>query len=190
MQLDKIVNFHKTVGDKTRIRIISLLRSGPLHGQAIAGKLGLKAPTISHHLKKLKDIDVVYQRRDKNTIYYYLNESKLKRLAHAIIVVGGNAMDEQYAASEEEKTKIIQNFTDQTGRLERLPAQRKKKLILLEHMLRGLEHGKSYDEKEINDYIQTYYDDYATVRREFVMAHFMYRDKGIYELNPVEMWPV
>ncbi|GAK09446.1 LOW QUALITY PROTEIN: transcriptional regulator [Geomicrobium sp. JCM 19038] len=189
MQLDKIVNFHKTVGDKTRIRIISLLRSGPLHGQAIAGKLGLKAPTISHHLKKLKDIDVVYQRRDKNTIYYYLNESKLKRLAHAIIVVGGNAMDEQYAASEEEKTKIIQNFTDQTGRLERLPAQRKKAYSFRAYV-RGLEHGKSYDEKEINDYIQTYYDDYATVRREFVMAHFMYRDKGIYELNPVEMWPV
>ena len=41
MQLNELVNFHKTIGDKTRIRIISLLKEGPLHGQAIAGKLGL-----------------------------------------------------------------------------------------------------------------------------------------------------
>lgn len=28
MQLDRIVNFHKTIGDKTRIRIICLLKEG------------------------------------------------------------------------------------------------------------------------------------------------------------------
>lgn len=36
MQLDRIVNFHKTIGDKTRIRIICLLKEEHLHGQAIA----------------------------------------------------------------------------------------------------------------------------------------------------------
>lgn len=51
MQLDRLVNFHKTVGDKTRLRIIGLLKEGPLHGQAIAGKLGLTPPTISHHIQ-------------------------------------------------------------------------------------------------------------------------------------------
>lgn len=65
MQLNRLVNFHKTMGDKTRIRIISLLKNGPLHGQAIAGKLGLTAPTISHHIAKLREIDLVYQRREK-----------------------------------------------------------------------------------------------------------------------------
>ncbi len=85
MQLNRIVNFHKTLGDTTRIRIISLLKSGPHHGQAIAEKLGLKPPTISHHITKLKEIDIVYQRRDKNTIYFYLDERKLERMAAALI---------------------------------------------------------------------------------------------------------
>ncbi|MET3683984.1 DNA-binding transcriptional ArsR family regulator [Alkalibacillus flavidus] len=55
MRLDKLVHFHKTVGDQTRLRIIGLLKEGgALHGQAIAGKLGLTPPTISHHIAKLK----------------------------------------------------------------------------------------------------------------------------------------
>ncbi|WP_163581541.1 metalloregulator ArsR/SmtB family transcription factor [Gracilibacillus saliphilus] len=190
MQLSKIVHFHKTIGDKTRIRIIYLLKSGPLHGQAIAGKLGLKPPTISHHLSKLKEIDVVYQRRDKNTIYFYLNERKLKRMAQAITRVGGEDMGESVEISEEEKAKVVRNFTDTNGRLKNLPAQRKKKVILLEYMVRGLEQGTVYTEKEVNEHIQQYHDDFATIRREFVMAQFMYRQDGSYELNPKEMWPV
>ena len=106
MQLDRIVHFHKTIGDKTRIRIISLLKSGPLHGQAIAGKLGLKPPTISHHLTKLKEIDVVYQRRDKNTIYFYLNKDKLERMAQEIIRIGSDEMFGKFDITKEEKAAI------------------------------------------------------------------------------------
>ncbi|MGN8646199.1 metalloregulator ArsR/SmtB family transcription factor [Gracilibacillus sp. HCP3S3_G5_1] len=189
MQLGRIVHFHKTIGDKTRIRIIYLLKSGPLHGQAIAGKLGLKPPTISHHLAKLKEIDVVYQRRDKNTIYFYLNEQKLTRMAEAITRIGEDP-NESLQVSEEEKTKVIRNFIDNTGRLKTIPAQRKKKNILLEYMVRGLKHGTLYSEKDINEHIQQFHDDFATIRREFVMTQFMYRQDGVYELNPKEMWPV
>lgn len=65
MQLNRLVAFHKTMGDPTRIRIVYLLSKGPLHGQAIAGKLGLTPPTITHHLHKLRDINLVYTRREK-----------------------------------------------------------------------------------------------------------------------------
>ncbi|MFS0752530.1 metalloregulator ArsR/SmtB family transcription factor [Oceanobacillus sp. 1P07AA] len=190
MQLNRIVNFHKTMGDKTRIRIITLLKQGPLHGQAIAGKLGLKPPTISHHLTKLKEIDVVYQRRDKNTIYFYLNDDKLERMALAITRIGGDDMFGNFDVTDQEKANVIKNFVDSKGRIEALPAQRKKKLIILEYIIRGLKHGVTYKEIEINEYIMQYHEDYATVRRELVMTHFMFRQNGIYELNPVEMWPV
>lgn len=190
MQLERIVNFHKVMGDKTRIRIISLLKTGPLHGQAIAGKLGLRPPTISHHLAKLKEIDIVYQRRDKNTIYFYLNKDKLRKMALEIIRIGDEGMVENFDITDKEKSNIIRNFIDDTGKLTALPAQRKKKLVLLEYMLRGLEHGKLYKEIEINEHIKQYYQDFATIRREFVMGHFMYRQNNMYELNPIDMWPV
>ncbi|RPF53393.1 metalloregulator ArsR/SmtB family transcription factor [Aquisalibacillus elongatus] len=188
MQLDRLVNFHKTVGDKTRLRIIGLLKEGPLHGQAIAGKLGLTPPTISHHITKLKEIDVIVQRRDKNTIYYHLNERKLSLLASAITKLGDEEMNTEFQVSDEEKLKVLSNFFDDNGQLKSIPAQLKKRLIVLEHIIKGLEPGKSYPEPKINEHIKKYHEDFATIRREFIMHHFMTRDKGYYELNPRELW--
>jgi hypothetical protein len=88
----------------------------------------------------------------------------------------------------EERQKIIANFFTREGKLKNIPAQRKKKLIIFEHILKGIEKGKKYQEKEINDYILKFHEDFATIRREFIINHYMYRENGIYELNPVEMW--
>lgn len=185
MQLDRLVLFHKALGDVTRIRILTLLKNGPLHGQALAGKLGVKPPTITHHMAKLREAGLVYERRDKNTIYFYLNEKNLIASAQAILKIG--EMPEQSLA-DKEKQAVIMNFFTPEGRLKQIPAQRKKKLIVLEQLVKGLKSGQKYTEKEINEYIKQYHEDFATIRREFVMCHFMFRENGIYELNPQEMW--
>lgn len=60
--------------------------------------------------------------------------------------------------------------------------------MVFEHLIKGLKMGKKYEEKELNEYIKQYHEDYATIRREFIINHYMYRENGIYELNPPEMW--
>lgn len=187
MQLERIVHFHKTVGDKTRIKIISMLKHGPLHGQALAAKLGLTPPTISYHMTKLKEIDVIYQRRDKNTIYFHLNEKKLKLMAGAILYIGDKPTDTA-VISKEEKHQVISHFFNDEGKLNNIPVKQKKKVIILEHLIQGLQVDQTYEEKELNEYIKQFYDDYATIRRELIMCHFMNRDHGKYELNPKEIW--
>ena len=187
MQLNRLVNFHKTLGDPTRIRILSLLTTGPLHGQAIAGKLGLKAPTITHHMTKLRDTGIIYQRRDKNTIYYYIDEKKLRSYSEAL----PNMLYHPNNDKEDDSMKrhaVVNNFIAADGTLKHLPSQRKKKIIILKHLINGLERGKKYPESEINEYIKKFHPDFATIRREFIINHFMYRENNIYELNPEEMW--
>lgn len=202
MQLDRLVAFHKALADPTRIRILAILANGPLHGQALAGKMGVTPPTITHHMAKLREAGAVYERRDKNTIYFYLHEANMKRKSQAILDVLEKArsarpedvLDEASEADRgrsnmaAEQLQVIRNFITADGKLKQIPAQRKKKLIVLEHMVRGLERGRKYQEKEINEYIKTFHEDFATIRREFVMNHFMYREDGIYELNPEAMW--
>ncbi|MBY0052846.1 metalloregulator ArsR/SmtB family transcription factor [Brevibacillus agri] len=203
MQLDKLVTFYKALGDPTRVRILAILANGPLHGQALAGKLGVTPPTITHHMAKLREAGIVYERRDKNTIYFYLHEANMKRQTQAILNVLERAKDFSeeglFAQAEEnhdqrraqmaaEHMHVIKSFLTPDGKLKQIPSQRKKKLIVFEHMVRGLEHGRKYKEQEINDYIRQFHQDYATIRREFVMNHYMYREDGIYELNPEEMW--
>lgn len=203
MQLDQLVTFYKAMGDTTRIRILAILANGPLHGQALAGKLGVTPPTITHHMAKLREAALVYERRDKNTIYFYLHEANVKRLSQAIVDVLEHAKkgteeslwEEEGKEAKEgggkpvvESLQVLRTFYTADGRLKQIPAQRKKKLIVFEHMVRGLEKGRKYTEAQINEYIRQFHEDYATIRREFVMNHYMYREDGIYELNPEELW--
>lgn len=190
MQLDKQVSFYKTMGDPTRLKIIMLLKEGPLHGLAIAGKLGLTAPTISHHLTKLREINLVYSLRDKNSLYYHLNKKVIKHHGNVLMNMAkeNKGDEEEMEKRQKEKQKVLNNFFTNDGTLKGIPAQRKKKLIVFEHLMEGLKPGVNYEEKEINEYIKKFHEDYATIRREFIINHYMYRENGIYEVNPKEMW--
>jgi hypothetical protein len=189
MQLSKIVDFHKALGDLTRVRIVALLQQGNLSGQEIAGKLGLKPPTITHHIAKLREVGLIKERRDKNTIYFSINTKILEMNAKAILSVGtGGNSNMEMSVTEEERNAILTNFFTKDGKLKVYPAQRKKKLVVLSHITKGLEFGKVYQEKEINEYLKQFHEDYATLRRELIMCQYMYRENNLYELNPVELW--
>jgi DNA-binding MarR family transcriptional regulator len=189
MQLNRLFEFHKALADLTRIRILATLASGPLHGQALAGKLGVTPPTITHHMAKLREAGLVKEKRDKNTIYFTLNKEALEQSALAILdlVRQPETLTEE-GEDERQLGLVLKSFFDEAGRLKTIPAQRKKRLVVFEHMLRGLTAGRTYTEAEINDYIKKYHEDYATIRREFIANHYMYREQGLYELNPPEMW--
>lgn len=201
LQLNTIVAYHKALADPTRIRILILLADGPMHGQALAEKLAVTPPTISHHIAKLREAALIHETRDKNTIYLSLNEYFLRENANALnrIILKDNRKQEEETmqtpealklAEKNEKLKksVLSNFFSEDGRLKLIPAQHKKKLIVMERLLEGLEQGKVYQEKEINEHIRRFHEDFATIRREFIINQYMYREKEQYELNPQELW--
>jgi hypothetical protein len=197
MQLNRIVRFHKAMADVTRIRILSVLATGPLSGVEIADKIGISPATVSHHMKKLREAHLVYERREKNIVYFHLDLKTLRQDSVSIVKMiennaqGGTDMKEAIDATHktyDHKESILANFFTKDGRLKHLPAQKKKKLYVLEKLLEGIEMGRVYDEKEINQHILQYHEDYATIRREWIINRFMHREDGRYTLNPKEMW--
>ncbi|NGZ75211.1 DUF2087 domain-containing protein [Saccharibacillus alkalitolerans] len=197
MQLEKLVAYHKALADPTRIRMLILLSEGELNGQALAQRLSVTPATITHHASKLRAASLIRERRDKNTIYFSLDDYFIRSSGSAtaeLIYRRGAEASETAADSEmleqREKTKasVLKSFFAADGRLKSIPAQLKKKLIVLEEMVRRLEPGRKYEEREINDFIRTFHDDFATLRREFIMHQYMFRENGIYELNPPELW--
>lgn len=72
--------------------------------------------------------------------------------------------------------------------MRQIPAQYKKKLIVLQMLAENLEPGRMYPERELNEWIKQYHEDFATIRRELIMHQFMYREREMYELNPRELW--
>ncbi|NMP21432.1 metalloregulator ArsR/SmtB family transcription factor [Sulfobacillus harzensis] len=190
MQLEKLVAFHKALADPTRIRILFLLKNGPIHGQALAEKLGVSPPTITHHMAKLRHTALVKESRQGNTIYFELDRYFFEQNARALPAALFEPAREETLLDKGQDLEhaVISRFFTKEGRLKQIPAQRKRKLIVFEHMLKGLKPGVKYPEKAINQHIMQFHEDYCTIRREFIINHFMYREDGLYELNPREMW--
>ncbi|CAI6080721.1 metalloregulator ArsR/SmtB family transcription factor [Cohnella sp. JJ-181] len=194
MQLDKVVAYHKALADPTRLRMLILLAGGELNGQVLAERLHLTPATITHHAAKLREASLIHERREKNTIFFSLNDYFIKNNAEAAIALiyrskeGEDGEVEHQAEKRQLQDTVVKNFFAADGRLKSLPAQLKKKLIVLEHLVSKLEAGRKYEEKEINAFIQGYHEDYATIRREFIMHQFMFRENEVYELNPRELW--
>jgi len=194
MQLDKIVNYHKALGDPTRLRIVILLAEGEMTGQTLADKLCLSPATITFHAAKLRAVSLLNERRDGNAIYFSLDRYFLKQYAGVMLeLIADPAAKSKEVTTMEEKNErlkqsVMNNFFTAEGKLKHIPAQLKKKRIVLESLAGRLEEGRSYTEKEMNAFIARFHPDFATIRREFVMHAYLYRENDIYERNPRDMW--
>ncbi len=70
-----ISNTLSVLNDPVRREILSFLKSGKKSAGEIAANFDLSKPTISYHLKKMKEVDLIYESKFKNYVYYEINTS-------------------------------------------------------------------------------------------------------------------
>ncbi len=61
-----------------RRKILALLRAGPLSAGTLAGHFDIAKPTLSVHLARLRDADLVSVERRGTSLIYHLNMSILE----------------------------------------------------------------------------------------------------------------
>lgn len=88
-------------------------------------------------------------------------------------------LDAEMQYDEEFAQKVMKAFVRQ-GIIVMLPAQLKKRKVLLDYLAEDFERGRSYTEQEVNFKILDHYDDFCTVRREMVELGLLTRKKGVY----------
>lgn len=71
------VNFAKALADDTRQKIMALCCCEMVSVNEIVEKLDVSQPTVSHHLKVLKDAGLVSSERQGKQVFYTLNQSRL-----------------------------------------------------------------------------------------------------------------
>ncbi|UCZ52042.1 DUF2087 domain-containing protein [Bacillus shivajii] len=87
-------------------------------------------------------------------------------------------VDDRWALSEEEEQKIMNTYIDdRTGKIKQFPAKEKRKIVILKYLASKLETDREYSERDINDIIKKYYDDFVTIRRYFIEYGFVARHK-------------
>ena len=79
----------KAIADPIRRDILSMLREGRKSAGEIGEKFSLTGATVSYHLAKLKEADLISEERYKNFIYYELNTSVFEEVIKWIYMLGG-----------------------------------------------------------------------------------------------------
>ena len=177
--LETRAQLFKALGHPARLLILNLVRVKPRHGEELAAILNLKAATISHHLSKLSEAGLLSSRKDQYYQVYSLKGGALDRHLDEMIRLPQPGLT-GIVAQDAYREKVLKTFIKH-GRLVQIPAQLKKRQVILEQLVTEFEPGRSYSEREVNQILLEFHEDVATLRREMIMHKLMTRERGIYE---------
>ncbi len=62
----------RVLGDPTRLRILKLVGEAPLNVSELVSLVGVAQPSVSHHLAKLKGLELIREERQSGYTYYSL----------------------------------------------------------------------------------------------------------------------
>lgn len=186
---ETLLAFFKAMADESRLKIVGLLAQGERSVQELAGLLGLKEPTVSHHLAILKALDLVTVRAEGTTRWHALDRDALERLSKRVLQPPARkAARDEPRRTQDWEAKMLQSFVDADGRLKTIPASRKKRGTILRWLMRHFRTDRRYSEAEVNEAIQTHHWDSATLRRELIGHNMLARKDRIYWRLPEAEW--
>ena len=96
--------FFSALADRTRLRLLNLLRGGEVCVCFFAGTLGTNNPKISRHLSYLKRAGLVSSRRDGKWMHYSLTPPEDKGAAE-LLAATMNLLD-QDKQMEQDRTRL------------------------------------------------------------------------------------
>ena len=177
--LQLLLQYFKALADETRLRIVGLLAGREQSVEEIAAAVGLRTPTVSHHLQRLKDLDLVAMRREGTTHYYSLRLGELLRMNRELMTAEKVRSLASMEGGEAWERKVLRDFFS-GEELKEIPASRKKRLVVLRWLADRFAFGERYPEAKVNEVIGRHHPDYATLRRELIASGLMQRENGIY----------
>ena len=174
--LEVQAEFFKSLAHPSRLLILGLCRQRSRHTEELAGLLQLSKATISHHLSLLTDAGLLESQREGYYQNYKLKPALLEQSLQQIIASGLEGFTQDH---DPFRTKTLRDFFKH-GRLQQIPAQRKKREVILEKIAQSFEFDLEYPEAQVNQIISEFHDDYATLRRELIGMGLMTRAANVY----------
>ncbi|MFR7485727.1 MAG: DUF2087 domain-containing protein [Acutalibacter sp.] len=134
---------------------------------------------INIKLKKLMDAGAVSSRREQYYTMYSINKEVFQ--CRILDILGEKSSDAQRQQEREARyrQRVLDSFFEY-GRLKSIPAQRKKERICLEEIAKELELGRPYPERELNQVLLRFHQDYCTLRRDMISEGILRREEGLY----------
>jgi hypothetical protein len=175
-----IVPLFKALADEKRIKIVALIANRGMSIEEIAAAVDLPARSVSHHLARLQEVGLAQAGRGQDGIVYRFSQQPLLNALQAL----ADPPDQPTFAPDlaQYDQKVLSTFFE-GGRLKAIPAQQKKRDVILRFLADQFEVERMYDEKEVNGILAAYHEDVASLRRYLV-------DTGLLERQIVRVVPV
>ncbi|VAW35672.1 hypothetical protein MNBD_CHLOROFLEXI01-386 [hydrothermal vent metagenome] len=184
-QFQTLLHFFKVLGNESRLKILGLLANEERSVGELAAFLGLREPTVSHHLANMKKLGLINVRAEGNSRIYWLDVRFLERMSKDILSQGQLAELIPTDNSNAWEQKVLSNFVE-NGRLKTLPARYKKQRIIMKWVANHFATNTHYPEAALNEQLKQLHPDFASLRRYLIDHKLMARDKNIYWRLPIE----
>ena len=160
------------LADDGRRRVVAALVLGSATVEDIRRVTGLTTREVATALARLVAAELV--ERGEEGAHVLLGEAF--RLAAVAAAPERPAPDPTGDAPEDE-ARVLRTYL-RAGRLTRVPAQRAKKLVVLDRLAQEFDVGLRYSERQVNAILRRFHPDVASLRRYLVDEGFLDREPG------------
>ena len=175
------IQIMKALADSSRLLILNSLFEKPQYVEELAERLDLSASTISFHLKKLENANLVSKIKTQYYSEFQINKSIFNSTLKSLTTFENMQKYVQEERINQYRDKVLETFI-RDGKVVKMPAQLKKRLIILSWFAGKFQRQRTYQEDEVSHIIAQHYDDYCLVRRDLIDYQFMRRKNQIYTL--------
>ncbi len=160
--------------DPARLAVVGALASAPDDTDGLAWRSGRPPDEVVRILGVLVQSGLVTHDGKR----YHLDVEAWRAVARELPQAAPASPRVAFGMTGEESQVLGRFFRG--DRLVEIPAQRAKRLVVLERLALEFEPGVRYAEAEVNEQLRRFHDDHATLRRLLVDEGFLDRAAGEY----------
>ncbi len=137
-KLDTMVARFAALADPTRLRILGLLTDTGMSVGQVADRLGAHASTVSRHMRRLRDAEILQLTTRDYRHFHQVNEQALEELWRGLT----ERIELAALASAIERSpferRVVRAFTDEQGRVKRVPKDRWRREVIVGYLVEML----------------------------------------------------
>jgi hypothetical protein len=160
------------LADPVRLKVVAALALGAGTIEDVSRVSGLPLKDVALAARRLGRAGLVHRDRHALVLHTDLFAAAARAAAEA-------APQPEPLSDDPAEDAVLSAFV-RDGRLTSIPAQRSKRLVVLDHLVRVFEPGVRYPEREVNALLAVWHPDVAALRRYLVDEGMLTRDAGVY----------
>jgi hypothetical protein len=160
------------LADPARLKVVAALVLGAGTLEEVADVSGLPLKDVALAARRLARNGLVH--RDGHVLALHTD------LFGAAARAAAEAAPPPEPLSDDPAEDAVLSAFVRDGRLTSIPAQRGKRLVVLDHLVRVFEPGVRYPEREVNALLAVWHADVAALRRYLVDEGLLTREAGVY----------